>query len=121
MRPQARAPAGARDPGYDRRPIAWERAMASDSENPRSILDAMAYVDAVHKALAAANTAPPPGVEGRVVAAILADPALLAQVRQWAGARRVLEAGLEPPMPPPIDDGFRRVRDLLLAAAAGAG
>lgn len=95
--------------------------MTSASDIPRSILDAMAYVEAVHKALAAANTAPPPGVEGRVVAAILADPALLAYVRQWAEARHALEAGLEPPAPPPLDDGFRRVRDLLLAAGAGAG
>ncbi len=94
--------------------------MTRDSENPLSILDAMAYVEAVHKALSAENTAPPPGVEGRVVAAVLTDPALLAYVRQWAEARRALEAGLEPPVPPPIDDSFRRVRDLLRVAEAGA-
>ncbi|MGO8918303.1 MAG: hypothetical protein ACLQJR_20580 [Stellaceae bacterium] len=94
--------------------------MTRASDDPVLILDAMVYVEAVHMALAAENTAPPPGVEGRVVAAILADPALAAYVRQWAQARPVLEASLEPPALPPIDDSYRRVRDLLLAAESTA-
>jgi len=94
--------------------------MTRASENPMLILDAMVYVETVHRELAAENTAPPPGVEGRVVSAILADPALTAYVRQWAQARGVLEASLEPPAMPPIDDSYRRVRDLLMAAEAAA-
>jgi hypothetical protein len=84
--------------------------------DPELVLDAIAYVDGVHRALRAENTAPPPGVAGRVVAAILADRALAAYVRDWAQQHRVLEASLNPPSPPPIDDCYRRVRALLLAA-----
>ncbi len=94
--------------------------MTRASEDPRLIVDAMSYVQAVHRALAAANTAPPPGVEGRVVAAILADAALAAYVGEWAEAGGVLEASIGPPAMPPIDDSYRRVRDLLLAQEAAA-
>lgn len=93
--------------------------MTYDSEDVDLTLAAMAYVDAVHRALTAENTAPPPGVEGRVVAAILADAALVARVREWAATRPVLEA--QPEDPPPIDHAYRRVRDLLLAAAGAGG
>lgn len=89
--------------------------MTRASEDPLLIVDAISYVQAVHRALTAANTAPPPGVEGRVVAAILADAALTAYVGDWAQAGRVLEASPGPPEVPPIDDSYRRVRDLLLA------
>jgi hypothetical protein len=92
--------------------------MSRDSEDPELVLDAIAYVDEVHKALTAENTAPPPGVEGRVVAAILADPALAAYVRDWARQRHALEAGPKPLTPPPIDDRYRQICALLEAAAA---
>lgn len=92
--------------------------MTRDSEDPELVLDAIAYVDEVHKTLSAENTAPPPGVEGRVVAAILADPALAAYVRDWARQHHPLEASLTPPSPPPIDDRYRRICALLQAAAA---
>jgi len=82
-------------------------------EDPELILDAMAYVEAVHMDLTAENTAPPPGVEGRVVAAILADPALSDYVRSRASERRAREAGAAPPPPPPIDATYARVRELL--------
>jgi hypothetical protein len=42
------------------------------------------------------NIAPPSGVEGRVVAAIRADPALLDYVRSRASERNALEAGVAP-------------------------
>lgn len=86
-------------------------------EDPALVLDAMAYVEEVHRELAAENTAPPPGVEGRVVQAVLADPALAQTVRNWATRNRVLEASLEPLQRPAMDDAYRRVRDLLLAAS----
>lgn len=92
--------------------------MTIGSEDPELILDAMVYVEEVHRSLAAENTAPPPGVEGRVVAAILADPKLAQYVRDWARARGALEASVRPPEPPPIDEAYSRVRDLLLAAEA---
>jgi hypothetical protein len=44
-------------------------------EDPELVLDAIAYVEAVHRDLTAENTAPSSGVEGRVIAAIRADPA----------------------------------------------
>ncbi len=94
--------------------------MSRASEDPRLIVDVMSYVQAVHRALAATNPAPPPGVEGRVVAAILADAALAAYVGEWAQAGRVLEASPGPPAIPPIDDSYCRVRDLLLAQEAAA-
>jgi hypothetical protein len=85
-------------------------------EDPDLILDAIAYVEAVHMDLTAENTAPAPGVEGRVVAAILADPALSDYVRTWASERRALEARLAPPPRPPIDATYERVRELLRRA-----
>jgi hypothetical protein len=87
--------------------------MGSRSEDPELLLDAIAYVDAVHRDLTVENTAPPPGVEGRVVAAILADPALSEYVRGWADEGHALEAGMSPPARPPIDATYERVRELL--------
>jgi hypothetical protein len=97
--------------------------MVYDSrDDPALVLDAIAYVEEVHKALRTENTAPPPGVEGRVVAAILADSDLAAYVRDWAESRHALEASPEPPVLPPIDKSYQRVRELLVAAeAAGSG
>ena len=91
------------------------------SEDPALILDAMAYAVEVHRELAAENTAPPPGVEGRVVQAILADPVLARTVRDWATRNRVLEASLKPLQRPAMDDAYCRVRDLLLAASGKRG
>ncbi len=93
--------------------------MMSPTEDAELVLDAMAYVEEINRELTAENTAPPPGVEGRVVRAIIADPALAQYVRDWATRNRVLEASIDPPERPPIDDTYRRVRNLLIAAEGG--
>ncbi|HUJ97936.1 MAG TPA: hypothetical protein VLV85_06785 [Stellaceae bacterium] len=92
--------------------------MAENSADPDLILDAISYVEEVHRAETAENTAPPPGTAGRVVAAILADAALSESVRRWARERRILEASTAPPVPPPIDDVYRRVSRWLKTAEA---
>ena len=84
----------------------------SRSEDAELLLSAMAYVDAVHKDSVAENTGPAPGVAGRVVGAIVADPALSDYVRTWASERRALEASLGETRPP-IDAIYERVRGLL--------
>lgn len=94
------------------------KVMPQGRADPDLVIEAMAYVDEVHKAMTAENTAPPPGVEGRVVAAILADAALADHVRRWAAARGVLEARDGPPELPPIDWAYRRVSQMLASAAA---
>ncbi len=96
-------------------------AMREERADPDLVLDAMAYVEEVHKAMTAENTAPPPGVEGRVVAAILADAALADYVRRWASASRALEAHDGPPELPPVDSAYRRVSEMLTAAGAESG
>jgi hypothetical protein len=109
-------------PEQMRRAIARPRSseegniMVLRREDPELVLDAMAYVEAVHRDLTAENTAPPAGVEGRVVAAIRADPALSDYVRTWASERRALEASVAPPQRPPIDATYERVRELLRRA-----
>lgn len=92
--------------------------MAGDSADPDLILDAISYVEEVHRAETAENTAPPPGTAGRVVAAILADAALADYVQRWARERHILEASTAPPVPPPIDEVYRRVSLWLKTAAA---
>lgn len=82
-------------------------------EDPDLVLDAMAYVEAVHTDLTAENSAPSPGVEGRVVSAILADPAVSDYVRSWAGERCAQEASAASLPRPPIDATYERVRELL--------
>jgi hypothetical protein len=88
-------------------------------DDPELIADAMTYVEEVHKELSAENTAPPAGVEGRVVAAILADSALAQYVENWARDRCALEATTAPLERPPIDDAYRRVRGMLIAESRG--
>ena len=90
--------------------------MFENHDDPDLVLDAMTYVEAVHRSMRAENAAPPPGVEGRVVAEILADPRLSAAVRQWARGDRALEASDAPPEMPPFDETYRRVHDLLSRA-----
>jgi hypothetical protein len=85
-------------------------------EDPELVLDAMAYVGAVHRDLTAENTAPSSGVEGRVIAAIRADPALSDYVRTWASDEGALEASVSPLRRPPIDATYERVRELLRRA-----
>jgi hypothetical protein len=57
-------------------------------EDPELVLYAIAYVEAVHRDLTAENTAPSSGVEGCMIAAIRADPALSDYVRteRWGCA-----------------------------------
>lgn len=86
-----------------------ERSRRGDAE---LLLNAIAYVDVVHKDVTAENTAPPPGVTGRVVGAIIADAALSAYVHAWASARGGLEAKLSETRPA-IDATYERVSDLL--------
>jgi hypothetical protein len=85
-------------------------------EDPETIVDALAYVEELHQELTTENGAPPLGPQNQVVDAILADPALTAYVRDWARRNGILEARAEPPQRPPIDDVYRLVRALLLAA-----
>ncbi len=80
-------------------------------EDPEPVLDAMAYVGAVHIDSTAENTAPALGVEGRVVAAILADPAPSDYMRTWA-----LEASVASLPRSPIDATYERVCELLRRA-----
>jgi hypothetical protein len=82
-------------------------------EDPEFILSAMVYVEAIHRDMTAENTAPAPGVEGRVVSAILADAALSDYVRTWASENRSLETCGGPPPRPPVDATYERVRELL--------
>jgi len=93
----------------------------TQTEDAELLLDTMAYVETVHREIATENTAPPPGVEGRVVQAIAADPVMSAYVRDWARRHRVLEASPEPLRRPPMDDVYWRVRDLLTAAEGRRG
>jgi hypothetical protein len=86
-----------------------ERSRREDAE---LLLNAIAYVDVVHKVLMAENTAPPPGVTGRVVGAIVADAALSDYVHAWASVRGGLEANLVETRPA-IDATYERVSDLL--------
>jgi hypothetical protein len=86
-----------------------ERSRREDAE---LLLNAIAYVDAVHKDMMAENTAPPSGVTGRVVGAIIADAALSDYVDTWASARGGLEANLAQTRPV-IDAIYQRVSDLL--------
>jgi hypothetical protein len=86
-----------------------ERSRRDDAE---LLLNAIAYVDVVHKVLMAENTAPPPGVTGRVVGAIIADASMSDYVHAWASARGGLEANLVETRPA-IDATYERVSDLL--------
>ena len=90
--------------------------MAIRREDPELIIDAMEYVEAVHIDLTAENTAPALGVLGRVVAAILADPALSDYVRTWAGQARMRRASASWHQPPPMDASYERVCELLRRA-----
>ena len=93
--------------------------MALRREDPELIIDAIAYVEAVHIDLTAENTAPAPGVLGRVVTAIIADPALSEYVRTWAEAGRTRgESAFRRPTPP-MDASYARVRELLRRAGDG--
>ena len=97
-------------PGIDRHRLTAPR------EDTELIIDAMSYVDAVHMDLAAENTAPAPGVAGRVVGAILADPSLSDYVRTWARQQRAMEASGGVSQRPPWDASYERVRELLRRA-----
>ena len=76
----------------------------------------MAYVEAIHIDLTAENTAPAPGVLGRVVSAMLADPALSDYVRTWAEEGRMRRASASRCPPPPMDASYGRVCELLRRA-----
>ena len=84
------------------------------TEDSTAIIDALAYVEQLHQELTTENGAPPLGVQNQVVEAILADPVLVAYVRDWAARNRVLEASTAPAQRLPIDDVYRRLSALLL-------
>jgi hypothetical protein len=86
--------------------------MAIRRADPELIIDAMAYVETVHIDLTVENTAPAPGVLGRVVSAILADPALSEYVQTWAEETRPRDGSSSMPRPP-MDATYARVRELL--------
>ena len=85
------------------------------TEDSAAIIDALAYVEELHRELTTENGAPPLGVQNQVVEAILADPALVAYMRDWAARNRVLEASIAPAQRLPIDDVYRRLSALLLS------
>jgi len=95
---------------------AYVRGVQMSCPDTELIIDAMSYVDAVHTDLAAENTSPEPGVAGRVVRAILADPSLSDYVRTWARQRRAMEASARAPPRPPWDANHGRVCELLRRA-----
>jgi hypothetical protein len=85
------------------------------SDDVELLLSAMAYIEAVHKAVTAQHTLPAPGVGECVLAAILGDPALSDYVRKWARSTKINATEWTPEEPPlpPIDATYERVRDLL--------
>jgi len=85
------------------------------SEDSDAIVDALAYVEQLHQELTTENGAPPLGAQNRVAEAILADPALVAYVRDWAARHDVREASTAPAQRLPIDDVYRRLGALLLS------
>ena len=85
------------------------------SEDSEAIVDALAYVGQLHRELTTENGSPPLGAQNRVAEAILADPALIAYVRDWAKRNVVLEASTAPAQRLPIDDVYRRLGALLLS------
>jgi len=80
------------------------------------LLGAMAYIGALHRAVAP-NALPAPGVGECVLEAILADPALSDYVRKWARSTKVNATDWTPEEPslPPIDATYQRVLELLRA------
>jgi|SRR5690242_20246568 transcriptional accessory protein Tex/SPT6 len=84
------------------------------TQDSDAIVDALAYVEQLHQELTTENGAPPLGAQNRVAEAILADPALVAYVRDWAARNHVLEASTAPAQRLPIDDVYRRLGALLL-------
>jgi len=87
--------------------------MAIRRADPELIIGAMAYVEAVHIDLTVENTAPAPGVLGRVVSAILTDSALSEYVQTWAQENRPRDGGPSSMSRPPMDATYARVRELL--------
>jgi hypothetical protein len=90
-------------------------------EDPETIIDAVAYVERLHREVTAENGAPPPGSQNQVVDAILIQPELVAYVRDWARRNCALEASTAPPRRLPIDSVYDRLRELLLRSEATAG
>ena len=90
--------------------------MAIRRTGPKLIIDAIAYVEAVHIDLTVENTAPAPGVLGRVVSAILADPALSEYIQTWAEESRLPAESPSSLSRPPMDATYARVRELLRRA-----
>src|SRR5579883_2055320 len=84
-------------------------------DDPELLLNAMAYIEAVHKAITGENTAPPPGVGESVLAEIISDASLSDYVRRWAraGAARGVPDGTIDPERPAMDAVYERVSDLL--------
>jgi hypothetical protein len=90
-------------------------------DEPERILDAIAYVEEIHRELTTENTAPPQGALNQVVEVVLADPLLADAARAWAERNRVLDEVKSPPDPPPFDDAYRRVSDLIREVERQAG
>jgi len=82
-------------------------------EDPDTIADAITYVIAVHRDITGENGAPPLGVQGEAVEALLFDAALISYVRDWARRVNALEASVAPAPRPPIDDVYRRIAEIL--------
>jgi hypothetical protein len=90
------------------------------TEDSDAIVDALVYVEQLHQELTTENGAPPLGAQNQVVETILADPALVTYVRNWAERGRVLEASTAPAQRLPLDDVYRRLGTLLLKEETAA-
>lgn len=101
--------------------MATDEAGTTPIEDADVILDAVAYVEEVHRELTSENTAPSVGALNQVVEVVLVDPELTAAARAWAQRNRVLEEASSPPGPPPADAAYRRVSELLRDAERNAG
>ena len=84
------------------------------------LLGAMAYIGAVHRAVAP-NALPAPGVGECVLEAILADPALSDYVRKWARSTKVNATDWTPEEPPSRASAARRGSPRTAAIAEAAG
>jgi hypothetical protein len=90
--------------------------MRNRRKDPALILDAIAYVSAVHRDVTAENTLPPHGVLPRVVSVVLADASLSERAQRWADECARGDAQAASTMRPPWDASYVRVRELLRRA-----
>lgn len=79
------------------------------TEDPRLLACADAYVIELYRELSEENGAPGSGTQNQAVDFILADPELRAAVARWCETARIDEASLAPRRRLPFDETYRRV------------